>query len=79
MTGRYSVRVMRGEETRILNNKGRGYDTRTAAHDAARRYERKHGFVRIETIDAHDPIPTGGNAADWDAWRLRSGISGSHH
>jgi hypothetical protein len=78
-TGRFFVLVMKGEETRRLDNRGRGYSTRQSAHDAAARYERRTGFVRIETRDTHDPAPRTSDARDWDAWRLRSGISGDHH
>lgn len=75
----FHVIVIKGDEQRRLDNRGRGYATRQAAHTAADRYERQHGFVRTETIDLDERVPSPNDAAGWQAYRLRDGISGSHH
>lgn len=62
-------------ETRLLA-RGRAYPSRNALALAARRAERRTGWVLVDVRDAA-PTPAGGDADGWDAYRLARGITGS--
>lgn len=53
----------------------RPYATRASAE----RYAKSHGLTVVDSWPANDPPPATGDARAWDDWRLRGGISGSHH
>lgn len=52
----------------------RQYQSRTSAV----RYATGRGLTIVDSWPLSDGPPTGGNAQQWDAWRLRRGVSGSH-
>lgn len=70
-----AVRDFDTAETRLLA-RGRAYPSRNALALAARRAERRTGWVLVDVRDAA-PTPAGGDADGWDAYRLARGITGS--
>ena len=71
----YRGLMMHGSETRFLAD-GRTYDTRAEVCAAARRAERRTGWVLCEILDA-TPQPRAGDAHGWDDYRLARGIGGA--
>lgn len=41
-------------------------------------YERRQGR-RYPSVVTRHPMPSGYDAAEWDAWRISQGYSGDHH